>query len=85
MQKLEWKFIQANSNTAPLSVAGPYVISHRWNIVPTQGYETRKVLYFTLSYRPPNEHHHIDNFDTLESAKDAAQNHSDLNRRSVQP
>jgi hypothetical protein len=75
--KLDWQFIPANSNTAPLSVAGPYVISHRWNIVPTREDETRKVWYFPLSYRPPNEHHHIDNFNTLDEAKQAAQNHAD--------
>lgn len=44
---------------APLSFGGDFVISHR----PQN---------FTVSYRPPGEHHHVGSFGTLRQAKAAA-------------
>lgn len=57
-----WEYSPGSRIQAPLSSRWHYVISHR----PDE---------FTLSYRPPNEHHHVGTFKTLQEAKDAAAEH----------
>ncbi len=63
--RLQWDTIPASRNVCELSVASPYVISHRTRC-------------FTCSYRPPGKHVHVAQCETLEQAKQAAQLHHDL-------
>lgn len=58
--KLKWKFAAGVPGIqADLSYAGDYVISHRRE-------------QFTVSFRPPGQHHHVGTFKTLALAKRAA-------------
>lgn len=59
-----WSFIPATENVCALYVWKYYVISCR-----------PKHNTFTLSYRPPDEHIHINNFANLGEAMEAAENH----------
>jgi DNA-binding transcriptional regulator YiaG len=57
-----WEYNPGCKIQAPLSYWGHYVISHRER-------------EFNVSYRPPGEHHHVGEFETLEEAKSAAIEH----------
>lgn len=59
---IEWQFIEGSKKQAALSCWKHYVISHRPEC-------------YTVSYRPPNEHHHVGQYPTLEEAKLQAEDH----------
>jgi hypothetical protein len=56
-----WTTIPGTEVVATLSCWKHYVISHRSD--------------FTVSYRPPNQHHHVGTYPTLEKAKEEAEKH----------
>lgn len=59
---MEWLHRDGDAVQAPISYSGGYVVSHRLN---------RHIL----SYRPPNEHHHVGVFETAADAYIAAEAH----------
>lgn len=63
---LAWTEIPRTALVTPLSVSGPYVISHR-------------AEEFTLSHRPPGVHKHVGTGETLDEAKALAEDHHALN------
>lgn len=60
---MKWEELPGSSIQAPLSCSGHYVISHR-------------IREFTVSFRPPREHHHVGTFNNLRAAKKAAEAHN---------
>ena len=60
---LDWKESPGSDIQAPLSGAGPYMISHRKN-------------EHNVSYRPIGEHHHVGTYTTPEAAKQGAEEHA---------
>lgn len=62
MKSIIWQENFGSAVQAPLTFGNGYVISHR----PNQ---------FIVSYRPEGQHIHIGEYETLENAKSAAENH----------
>lgn len=62
VKPIKWDRAEGNKNSAPISYSGDYVISERPDL-------------FTLSFRPAGQHIPLGQFETLNEAKSAAEEH----------